>query len=249
MLFALLALSSMVNAVYAQSIPKPAVPEFTVELVAHPYDVAPITTIDPYTGKNVITGGGYHVENRSIEVKIKNQPFTPYTDVNGNSISLYYNISSKGHYENDWTYYPNLGINYPASNSEYTIISYGFGGSPMSPQYTSSMQPHLIGEVPDGSEIDFRVEALIGYHTEISWNVTLYPEFVYYEFTGESSGWSNTKTITINWSQTSSPEPTSPTLLPSEEPQLEQEVILGVAVTVAVVCIGVGLLVYLIKRK
>ena len=43
--------------------------------------------------------------------------------------------------------------------------------------------------------------------------------------------------------------PTSPSPLPSEEPQLGQEVILGVAVTIAVLCVGLGLLVYLIKRK
>jgi hypothetical protein len=43
--------------------------------------------------------------------------------------------------------------------------------------------------------------------------------------------------------------PTSPTPLPSEQPQLGIEAILGVAVTVAVVVIGLGLLVYLIKRK
>ena len=51
---------------------------------------------------------------------------------------------------------------------------------------------------------------------------------------------------------TSSPEPTAPassTSLPSKEPQLGQEAILGVVVTVAVVCFGLGLLVYLIKRK
>ena len=51
----------------------------------------------------------------------------------------------------------------------------------------------------------------------------------------------------------SSPETTtltSPTPLSSEEPQLaEQDAILGVAVTVAIVCVGLGLLVYLIKRK
>jgi hypothetical protein len=50
----------------------------------------------------------------------------------------------------------------------------------------------------------------------------------------------------------SSPEPTTPTStpLPSEEPQLlGQDVILGVAVTIAVVLVGLGLLVYLIKRK
>jgi nitrous oxidase accessory protein len=51
---------------------------------------------------------------------------------------------------------------------------------------------------------------------------------------------------------TSSPEPTittSPSPFPSEEPQLGQDVLLGVAVTVAVLAVGLGLLVYLIKRK
>jgi hypothetical protein len=44
--------------------------------------------------------------------------------------------------------------------------------------------------------------------------------------------------------------PTSPLPLPSEQPQLsEEEVILSVAVTVAVLAVGLGLLVYLVKRK
>ena len=50
---------------------------------------------------------------------------------------------------------------------------------------------------------------------------------------------------------TSSPEPTStPTSTPFQESRLtEQEAILGVAVIVAVLVAGLGLLVYLIKRK
>jgi hypothetical protein len=44
--------------------------------------------------------------------------------------------------------------------------------------------------------------------------------------------------------------PTSPSPLPSEEPQLsEEEAIVGVAVTMAVIAAGLGLLFYLIKRK
>ncbi len=53
----------------------PSVPEFTVQIAAHPYDVPPTTTtiIDPYTGKETVTThAGYHVENKSIEVRIKN---------------------------------------------------------------------------------------------------------------------------------------------------------------------------------
>jgi hypothetical protein len=52
---------------------------------------------------------------------------------------------------------------------------------------------------------------------------------------------------------TPSPEPTvptSPTPLPSEEPQkLGQEELLGIGVTIVVVCAGLGLLVYLVKGK
>jgi hypothetical protein len=59
----------MVGSVFAQSIQTPSVPEFTVKLVAHPYDVPPTTTttIDQYTGQEIVTTiPGYHVENKSI---------------------------------------------------------------------------------------------------------------------------------------------------------------------------------------
>jgi len=84
MLLTLLVLSTfvMVKAVFAESIQAPYVPEFTVELVAHPYDVPPVTTttIDQYSGEEIVTTiPGYHVENKSIEITIKNQPFTPFT--------------------------------------------------------------------------------------------------------------------------------------------------------------------------
>ncbi|MCJ7763000.1 hypothetical protein MUP38_06065, partial [Candidatus Bathyarchaeota archaeon] len=48
------------------SITKPSVPEFTVKLADHSYDVPPSTTAttDPYTGKQTVTTQpGYHVEN------------------------------------------------------------------------------------------------------------------------------------------------------------------------------------------
>jgi hypothetical protein len=51
---------------------------------------------------------------------------------------------------------------------------------------------------------------------------------------------------------TPSPEPTipiSPTPTPFEEPKLGQELFLGVAITLAVIGVGLGLLLYLIKRK
>ena len=99
-----LASSSLMAVKPAQSsTTKPSVPEFTVKLVAHPYDVPTTYGIDPYTGKNVTIQEGHHVENKSIEVTIKNQPFSPYKDANG-SYGLYYNVRFRGHYGHDWNY-------------------------------------------------------------------------------------------------------------------------------------------------
>jgi hypothetical protein len=54
-------------------------------------------------------------------------------------------------------------------------------------------------------------------------------------------------TIDTSYTPTSSPEPTS---TPNNEPQSsDQQVILGVAIIVAVLAVGLGLLVYLAKRK
>jgi hypothetical protein len=106
-----------------------------------------------------------------------------------------------------------------------------------------------VGVLPSYGQVDFQVQAMVGYRTRsLAW---LYGrQGLPYVFEGESSGWSSTQTVTIGESQT--PEPTTPTStpLPSEQPQtIEQDVIFGAAVTVAVVCVGLGLLVYLIRRK
>ena len=79
-------LSPSVEPTEPASIPKPSVPEFTVKAVSHPYDVPTTYSTDPYTGET-ITHEGYHVENKSIEVWIKNQPFTPYADADGHEIN------------------------------------------------------------------------------------------------------------------------------------------------------------------
>jgi hypothetical protein len=81
------------------SIPKPSVPEFTIEYIDKSYDVQPTYGINQYTGQNVTTVAGYHVDKRTVEFTIKNQPFTTYRDSNGNNISLYCNFRFKGRYE------------------------------------------------------------------------------------------------------------------------------------------------------
>ena len=213
----------------AQSITKPSVPEFTVKYIDNSYDVPPTYETDQYTGKTIVTHNGYHVDNSSIELRIKNQPFISYNDSNGNQIRLYYNFRYKGAYTNTWTYYPensngksvihyNGGLGndfemypptYSASNSEYTIVLLRLSllGPPVGNQ-----------ELPDGVNVDFQVQAMIGYFTRDNYG--------YIILTGQSSDWSNTQSITIGKiSASTSPNPTpssNPTPNPTPTPTVPE---------------------------
>jgi hypothetical protein len=153
------------------------VPEFTLKLVAYPYDVPTTYGIDPYTGKNVTIQEGHHVENKSVEITIKNQPFS----------NLFYNVRYKGHFGEDWTevYSHNdysSGNLVPQSSSGYTMIS-------------------IPAAFPYG-EIDFQVQAL-SWHSVQVWvdEHPFYPQLGgHYEqrFTFDrASEWSNAQTVTF----------------------------------------------------
>jgi hypothetical protein len=237
-------------------ISKPSVPEFTLNYIDLSYDVPPTYGTDQYTGQTIITQDGYHVDNRSLQFTIKNQPFTPYTDPSGNKIDLYYNFRIKGAYGTEWNYYPFApngvttsrygGIFWgnstesPAdlaqSNSEYTTITIAI--------------PDLYN-VPAVAQLQVQAQALIGYMVPSDYMMAGHV----YVFTGQYGDWSNTQTITIGESQTPTPSPattptTTPTITPYQEPQqTEQEIIIGTAIVMAVLGAGLGLLVYLTKRK
>jgi len=161
------------------SVPKPSVPEFTVRYVDHSYEVPAIYDTDPYTGKTVLTQAGYHVQNSSVEVIIKNQPYTSYRNENGSLVWLYYRIVFKGHFESwdieNWDsgainrkiydYYP-TGYCVPSSESENTVIAYGFAGN--NGTDTAYKYSHNLGNVSIGGRVDFRVQAIIGYSTRIN---------------------------------------------------------------------------------
>ena len=210
--------------------PKPSVPEFTVRQVNNWYDVPTTYSVDKYTGET-ITHAGYRVDNKSIEITVKNQPFTS----DGSGVKLYYAVRYKGHYEEDWWNFFTIE-NYPVQSvSEYTVI----------------LLPLDRFNFPVRAEVDFQVQALMG--TVKLVEARLWGGFNYYEFDGESSVWSETQTLLIGENQTTSPETTSspePTSTPYSEPQsTEQTVILGLTITVAVLAVGLGLLSYLMKRK
>jgi hypothetical protein len=188
----------MANVASAQSIPKPSIPEFTVTVTDHSYDVktTTTTTTDPYDGHIfTTTAPGYHAKNGSIELSIKNQPFTPYYDSNGYPIKLYYHYRAQGlnvnwHDSGVGTY---LDAYFEATNSTYTTVTIGYGGNFF--QTAGGSDNYKA----DGT-IDFQVEAFIGYKNvtlKSSSCVVIRQEDLRTEFVGQTSGWSSTQTATI----------------------------------------------------
>jgi uncharacterized membrane protein YkgB len=191
-------------------IPVPSVPEFTVKFVNSSYEVPASSSINPYTGRKVPTPS-YYVENDSIELTIKNQPFVSFIDDYGANISLFYNVREKGHYAENWTdlYNPEGGF-VPQSNSGYTVISCSLG---------------LFIGLSSGGQVDFQAQAMIGFTTS---SLPPYSPFTY-QFVGKTSDWSNTQTVTIPASSTSTS--TSPTPTVPEFPSLLVILIVFIAVS------------------
>ena len=157
------------------SIPKPSIPEFTIGIIDSSYDVPTTYSIDPYTGENV-THPGYHVEANSLEIKLKNQPFQHFM-IESYSVNFHFNIRVKGHYSEDW--------GYPYS------AYYGFIRADLGSEYTIEIiEPSMI-DYPSGAQVDYQAEAMIGY---------IRPplgQFGSWFLVGETSGWSETKTLTF----------------------------------------------------
>jgi hypothetical protein len=171
LLVAVLAVSSLiaVKSLPSLAISKPSVPEILdISFSAHPYDVPPVTSIDPYAGKNITTQAGYRAKNKTIDFTVKNQP---YSELEG---KLYYQVGYKGHYGDSWStfFQPLL-----ASSGEYTVLAIPSG---------------ILSGPPEG-KMDFRVRAGIGYVT--SWQYFM--DTYVYELHGEKSDWSSTQTIAI----------------------------------------------------
>ncbi len=224
LLLVLLAVSSLITVkpTFAQSIPKPSVPEFSLRYADYSYSVPPTYGIDQYTGQQIIISDGYDVVNRTVQFTIKNQPFNGYYDSKGNYIGLYYHIRYKGYYGNTWSDYSSKEGNsiifqdtlvFPASNSSYLEVSvYEYSVAGGGPDGARLYNINL----PAQGKIDFQVQALIGNAQLFNANGVLGDFAVYYyNFTGQAGDWSNTQTLTIpdgSVSISTSPNPTqSPT--------------------------------------
>jgi len=202
----------------AQAIPKPSVPEFTLKLADHSYDLPPTTstTTDPYNGKTITTTiPGYHVTNITIDLTIKNQPF-PST-INGNASNLYYNIRIKGNFGQEWNYPYSSFPTWASSNSDALVGNYSHSLPAQSTTgYTVLSFPSIYRV---GDQVDFQVEAILG--IQYVYSVDLLPNNEHiipglnyntydYSFVHNASGWSPTQTVTIPASSVtySSPTPT-----------------------------------------
>jgi hypothetical protein len=196
------------------SIPKPSVPEFTLEYVDASYEVPPTTTstTDPYTNKTTTTTiPGYHVENKTIQATIAN-----------NIGASYYNFRYKGHYTDKWNYYPfspsssgySLGdtfsVPYKASTSSYTV---------------AALPAYFFQSIPAGGEVDVQVQALFGNFDAIPYGHIIDVGGPTYDFIfkGETSDWSNTQTITINGSAPTTTPTTSPSQYSTATPDSQSD--------------------------
>jgi hypothetical protein len=246
----------MVESAFAQSIPKPSVPEFTVRFIDASYYTLTTYSIDPYTGQNV-THPSYYVANKTIIVSIKNQLFVSIYDPSGGwNTSLFYDTRIKGHYVENWT---NLYLvdNLPSkSSSDYTVFSY------VSEQ-PNCENTYILGDTmpdfPAGAQVDFQVKAMNGYvHRVFNPNATNQLEMYPYGFTGEESGWSNTQTVTINandattrYASSSSSSPTPSTATPVSNPPNSSLLLMTTIafVTIAFLLVVIILLLFYMRKR
>jgi hypothetical protein len=238
------------------SIPKPSVPEFTVQYVVSSYS---LTTTDPYTGLTTTQ----QLANSSIQVTIKNQPAPDSTH------QIYYNIRSKPHFEGNWTeLYPIVNVTNAPFNGDWTYSKYLYY-----PDFPKSLNQStteftvvsLVGDYngysytafPLNAEIDFQVEAIVG-HDSQAWAIQhpftpTYGGFYEPDVAVDSdSGWSSIQTVTVGGNAASSTPTASalpsqnPTAIPTQ-PQagfpigLDWENIVIVVLVVVVVCLAVGM--------
>jgi len=205
-------------------ITKPSVPEFAVELISSPPESQSV--------------------NRTIELSIKNQPFV-------SSYGFFYNIRMRIN-DGNWSLLYTIDDVPTQSNGEYTILLYPSGQPVVEYQYTLGDR---IQNLFAGDRVDFQVQAMIGYiHRVWNPNYTSQLDMYPYVFTGETSDWSNTQTITIPLLSTPSSSP-----LPSREPQQTEPfptalviaivILVAIATIALVVVILAKLLVYYRKNK
>jgi hypothetical protein len=219
--------SIIIQPICAQvGVTKPSIPAFDVTLQTYRQYIPPTYGVDSSTGKAVIIKEGYTEVQKWVRVEIGGQPFLRYNNSDGQLISLFYNVRWKGDHDMSWQYIPQ-NIHYRDAAEPWDtqaigcLISLGFKGVPKGPV---SGWMELLD--PNATQIDFQVEALIGYYTADD------------VFIGQSSGWSNTQTLNVSDGSTSTnlgtTSPSSSNLQQTGNFDWEQIAIILLGVTVIV---------------
>jgi hypothetical protein len=113
----------------------------------------PVTVTDPYTGDVTYSTPGSWRGNGSIEITIRNRPFTAYTDKNGNYVNRYYSFfwkDSNTQWKEDFprSLQPEAVYQSDSANT-VAVFPYGNSGGIYVPQ--------------ENMIIDFRVQAVEGH--------------------------------------------------------------------------------------
>jgi len=243
--------------VAVQATSTPSIPQVSsITFIDYSHDLPPstTTTVDQYTGKETTTTiPGRHVTDIRLEVTIKNQPFTTYTDANGNNHTLRYEVQYKGHFsdEQNWNNFGQffgLSPYFDQIDGKYTVAT----------GYIPSLTFFAAG-----SQLDFRVKAEIG-HTQPKYDtsglmLTGY-EFIVYA----SSDWSDIKTYTIPDVPSSLPpvqttnsppnslSPPNPSTSESSPPPPQNPLqlhLIILLVTIGIITIPIAIVTYLNKQK
>jgi hypothetical protein len=194
----------------------PSTPQFTVRFVDYSYDISPSYGIDPYNGQTVMKYSGDHIYNKTLEITIQNQPFTPSGDT-----TLYYNVRIKGAFEQGWRELfgvPCDGMTADAGN--YRIQNYA--GQTTFIRYT------LPWNTPSTGRVDVQVQALVGTPV-ISANCRIIFSEYSYGFNGVKSSWSNTQSVSIGENAATANPPaipytaSTPTLSPPTQTPITPE--------------------------
>lgn len=137
---------SMANVAYAQNIPKPSVPEFSVYLTGG-------ASVSGNTSTEVVING--------IKINITNQPYA--FSSNDTTYVLCYDYRYKAHSAQNWeesSYSQNN--NYTAqSNSSLTILT---------------VQEISIPQQSDDIHVDFQVEAIVGRYYQTESGIFIFPD-------------------------------------------------------------------------
>lgn len=191
----------------------PAKPEAPPEIVSvkinsnHKY-YPPTYSTNPYTGETTIEHYGQYYTNGTIEITIKNRPFTPYVDKDGHIINRYYTFFTRPGGdkapEQWWDYWLDFGRPWYTvyqSDTDYTVITITYFPAAIEPN------PHLF-VMYEGSWLAFRVQAVTGYFVHDGSNDDYH---AVYEGVGSEPAYFE---ISIPVSKGTNPKPTSINVVP-----------------------------------